>query len=104
MAMKYCSVCEKNVDAKRKIGIGTLIAVLFTAFFWILLIPFYSKRCPICQNSHLGRAKKAAELKKIINASVAVDPIAQLETLARLKASGAISEREYNTQKKKLLR
>ncbi|MEI8663617.1 SHOCT domain-containing protein [Xenorhabdus bovienii] len=104
MTMKYCSVCEKNVDAKRKIGIGSLIAVIFTGFIWLIFLLFYSKRCPICQNSQLSRSKKAAELKQIINASVPVDPIAQLDTLARLKNSGDISEKEYNTQKNKLLR
>lgn len=53
MAIKYCSNCKQNVDARRKIGIGTFILCLITGFFWILIIPFYSKRCPICNGANL---------------------------------------------------
>ena len=48
MAISYCEHCKKEVNARRKIGIGTLILVLLTAFLWIVIIPFYQKRCPIC--------------------------------------------------------
>ncbi len=53
MSIKFCALCERNVDAKRKIGVGTLIMVLVTAGFWLLAIPFYSKRCPVCTGSAL---------------------------------------------------
>lgn len=53
MAIKYCSNCKQNVDAHRKIGIGTLLLCIFTSFFWILIIPFYSKKCPICHGTDL---------------------------------------------------
>jgi hypothetical protein len=48
MAIKYCNQCQRNVTPRRKIGIGTLILVLITCFIWIIFIPFYQKRCPIC--------------------------------------------------------
>ncbi|EQB7288427.1 SHOCT domain-containing protein [Morganella morganii] len=108
MTMKYCSVCEKNVDAKRKIGVGSLIAVIFTGFIWLLVLPFYSKRCPICQNSNLSAPKSPAELKSIRQENAAqvihtADPISQLEKLAKLRTSGALTDDEYETQKKKIL-
>ncbi len=57
MARKYCELCERNVEAKRKIGIGTLILAVITFGLWLLLIPFYGKRCPICQSADLSRMK-----------------------------------------------
>jgi hypothetical protein len=33
---------------KRALGFGTLFAILLTAGFWILTIPFYPKRCMAC--------------------------------------------------------
>ncbi|KKK47246.1 hypothetical protein LCGC14_3157140 [marine sediment metagenome] len=53
MAIKFCALCERNVEVKRKIGIGSLILILITAGFWILALPFYSKRCPICTSTAL---------------------------------------------------
>ncbi|WP_179189567.1 hypothetical protein [Gilliamella apicola] len=43
MAVKYCTLCQRNVTPKRKIGVGTLIGVFFTGFIWVLFIPFYKK-------------------------------------------------------------
>ncbi len=51
MAVRYCGNCQQNVEAKRKIGIGSLLLVVITAGFWLLLIPFYQKRCPKCQGT-----------------------------------------------------
>lgn len=53
--MKYCLNCKQMVEPKRNIGIGTFILVLMTAFFWVLLIPFYSKRCPLCKGTNFGK-------------------------------------------------
>jgi hypothetical protein len=55
--MRYCEACQRNVTPKRKIGVGTLILFLVTGFIWLLVIPFYSKRCPICQGTSFGRAR-----------------------------------------------
>ena len=50
MAIKYCNFCDQNVEASRKIGVGTLLLCLCTVGLAIFLIPFYSKRCNICGN------------------------------------------------------
>ncbi len=57
MAIKYCALCERNVEAKRKIGVGSLILVLVTGGFWILALPFYHKRCPICVGTELQKVR-----------------------------------------------
>lgn len=48
MATRYCQLCQRFVSARRKIGVGTLIACIVTFGLWILVIPLYRKRCPIC--------------------------------------------------------
>ena len=57
MAIKYCALCERKVDSKRKIGVGTLILILITAGFWILAMPFYRQRCPICSGTALHKLR-----------------------------------------------
>jgi len=52
--MKYCPNCKQMVEEKRQIGVGTFILVLITWGFWLLLIPFYSKRCPVCKGTNFG--------------------------------------------------
>jgi len=49
MATRYCTLCERKVEAKRHIGVGTLILTLLTAGFWALAIFFYNERCYICK-------------------------------------------------------
>jgi hypothetical protein len=53
MAQAYCNFCERQVDAKRKIGVGTLLLCLSTAGAWIWVIPYYGKRCSICETKSL---------------------------------------------------
>ena len=64
MACKYCKLCDRPVEPKRQIGIGTLILVFITALVWVIFIPFYSKRCPICGSTKLISIRKAEKLKK----------------------------------------
>jgi len=59
MSTKYCINCGKVVSAKRQIGMGTFLLSLITWGFWLFLIPFYSKRCPICKDTSFGSLKKA---------------------------------------------
>ena len=48
MEMIFCPNCNKLTGYKRHLGFGTFFAVLLTAGFWLLAIPFYPKRCLIC--------------------------------------------------------
>ena len=58
MASKYCYNCGQVVEAKRRVGVGTLILALLTCGFSLLLIPFYSKRCYRCNGTNLGRPER----------------------------------------------
>jgi hypothetical protein len=51
MAAMYCALCQRPVEARRDIGIGTVVAAFFTAGITLLALPFYRKRCPICRGS-----------------------------------------------------
>lgn len=51
MALRYCNLCQRNVETKRHFGIGTLVMCLFTLGIWLLAMPLYSKRCPVCRGS-----------------------------------------------------
>jgi hypothetical protein len=39
------------VDAKRHIGVGTVVLLFASGGLWLVALPFYSKRCPICSSS-----------------------------------------------------
>jgi hypothetical protein len=51
MATMYCALCNRPVEAKRQIGIGTVALAVFTAGVSLLAIPLYPKRCSICKSS-----------------------------------------------------
>lgn len=57
MTIKYCNLCERAVEAKRVIGVGTLILCVLTGGLWLFTIPFYSKRCAICKADVLTDSK-----------------------------------------------
>lgn len=57
MTTMFCVPCNRQIDAKRVIGVGTLILAFLTYGLWLLLIPFYEKRCPICKSSHLVKIR-----------------------------------------------
>lgn len=48
MEMIFCPNCNKLTGYKRVIGFGTFFAVLLTAGIWLLVLPFYPKRCITC--------------------------------------------------------
>lgn len=56
--VRYCYLCKRNINAKRRFGMGTLIMVLLTWGIWLLVLPFYNKKCPICHNIELSKYKK----------------------------------------------
>ena len=54
MTTKYCMNCRQEVTRKRIIGVGTIFMILITLFLWVLIIPLYQKRCPICKGAKWG--------------------------------------------------
>ena len=46
--MALCGHCEKPTWHRRHIGIGTFIAVACTSGLWLLMLPFYPRRCVVC--------------------------------------------------------
>lgn len=60
MAVKYCTLCDRLVDAKRRFGVGTLLLVVLTGGFWLLLMPFYSQRCKLCGTTKVLNSKPDA--------------------------------------------
>jgi len=107
MATKYCVNCDRVVEAKRVIGAGTIILAVCTSGLWLLAIPFYSKRCPMCKSTNFGKKpiEKVAADPKITTSNTASkpDPIEQIKKLQQLKDSGAITTEEFDEKKKKIL-
>lgn len=54
MKFSFCPNCGKTTSHQRKLGFGTLFAVIFTLGWWLLAIPFYPKRCTICGSEDFG--------------------------------------------------
>lgn len=54
MTIKHCALCDRKVSAQRQIGAGTVILVIITAGSWLLAIPFYPDRCPICKSAEFN--------------------------------------------------
>lgn len=48
MKIAYCQSCKRDTGFKRALGWGTFFACVLTAGFWLLIVPFYPKRCVIC--------------------------------------------------------
>ncbi len=61
MTTLYCNLCKRPVEAKRNIGIGTLLLCVLTGGFWLIAIPFYSKRCPICKSESLSNSPPTSQ-------------------------------------------
>ena len=115
MATKYCVNCDRVVGAKRIIGAGTIILAVCTGGFWLLAIPFYMKRCPICRGTNFGKkpidSNSFDEVKPLLtptpisgNFQSKDDPLEKIKKLQELKEAGAITEEEFNEKKKILLR
>jgi hypothetical protein len=47
----YCALCGRPVEARRQIGVGTVLLAVLTVGISLLAIPFYPKRCSICRSS-----------------------------------------------------
>lgn len=67
MELRYCASCNCFVQPKRHIGCGTLFLISITGLFWLVAIPFYSKKCPKCKENNFTDASFLGEIEKIIN-------------------------------------
>jgi rubredoxin len=47
----YCPNCHEKKVFTKYYGLLTLILILATKGAWILTLPFYRKRCPVCKLS-----------------------------------------------------
>lgn len=90
MSTMYCNLCKRPVEAKRNIGIGTIILILITGGVWLLTIPFYSKRCTICKSDALtdgpsdNQAGTSLPYKKSTNWIFVVAGLAALAIIGNL--------------------
>ena len=50
-----CPSCRRPTDHARDFGWRTLVAVILTAGLWLLVLPFYKKRCMVCGLEASGR-------------------------------------------------
>lgn len=55
MAIMYCELCERPVEARRRIGGWTWFWAFLSVGVSTLAIPFYRKRCPICQTKAVSK-------------------------------------------------
>lgn len=93
MAIVYCHLCERKVDAKRNFGIGTIILLVCTAGAWIFALPFYKQRCPICRTDLIGKDKDVTSVSK--------SPLAQLgKFIFLIIAIGLISNLLFGKKQK----
>lgn len=53
MAIRYCALCERPVEARRRVGFGTYVAAFLSMGISLLAVPFYRPRCPICGSTAL---------------------------------------------------
>jgi len=77
MATMYCALCNRPVEARRQIGIGTIALAVVTAGLSLVAVPFYPKRCSICKSA-------AVSLSPPLGAAGAADgPAARLAELEK---------------------
>lgn len=69
MATMYCALCHRSVEARRRIGVGTVILAVPSGGVWLLAIPFYAKRCPI---------RKSTAVSMTIPESAGAGPLSSL--------------------------
>jgi hypothetical protein len=56
----YCALCRRPVEAKRHIGVGTVVLAVLSGGLSLLAIPFYSKRCSICKSTAVSETAGGA--------------------------------------------
>ena len=85
----HCQLCRRPVDAKRRIGGWTIVLGVLSAGVTLLAVPFYRKRCPICQASavtpispedlmRLGDSEQVARLQeRLVRAEVELGKVSE---------------------------
>lgn len=66
MSLQHCKYCDRTADFKRKIGFGTIVLLCLTSLCWLIVIPFYRKRCKICGSTEYTQVKKQLSTYKIL--------------------------------------
>ncbi|MBF0487522.1 MAG: hypothetical protein HQK98_05115 [Nitrospirae bacterium] len=66
MDFRLCMNCGQQRGFKRSLGVGTIIALLLTAGFWLLALPFYPKRCISCGGTASSSTSNKAGILLII--------------------------------------
>ena len=52
----YCFDCKRPAVVRRRIGVISVLASILTFGLWyVLVIPFYKKRCFICGGDNVGQ-------------------------------------------------
>ncbi len=62
MPTMYCPLCNRPVEARRQIGVGTVALAVLSWGLWLLAIPFYQKRCSICKSPSVTALHRDEEL------------------------------------------
>lgn len=62
--VRYCTLCHRPVEPRRHFGIPTLVVCLLTSGLWLLVMPFYRKRCPICRTCELSDTAPATPARQ----------------------------------------
>jgi len=52
MKTKYCPNCKQEMGFKRSLGVGTILMIVLTAGWGLLLLPLYPSRCVRCGNKY----------------------------------------------------
>lgn len=56
----YCALCRRPVEARRDIGVGTVLLAVLSGGLALLAVPFYAKRCSICKSAALSKTADTA--------------------------------------------
>jgi len=92
MSIMYCALCGRPVEAKRRIGVGTVCLAVLTGGMWLLAIPFYRKRCSICSSTAVATTLSEAEM---IASRTSLAPGSTLQTrLADMEQRLSLTEGE----------
>jgi uncharacterized small protein (DUF1192 family) len=71
MAVGYCELCERPVEARRRIGGWTHLFGLLSLGVAYLAVPLYRKRCPICMSTDVSKitSRELADRAKRLSVS-----------------------------------